>query len=93
MDYIGYVLTRKEMLVDEFADYLKRERRCSGRTVTAYRSDLQQFCDFYGIEGREEEFARVTVEDVRAWLAEGIKSQPSVYIRANGVILPVSQKS
>ena len=73
MDYIGYVLTRKEMLVDEFADYLKRERRCSGRTVTAYRSDLQQFCDFYGIEGKEEEFARVTVEDVRAWLAEGMR--------------------
>ena len=61
------------MLVDEFADYLKRERRCSGRTVTAYRSDLQQFCDFYGIEGKEEEFARVTVEDVRAWLAEGMR--------------------
>ena len=73
MDYIGYVLTRKEMLVDEFADYLKRERRCSGRTVTAYRSDLQQFCDFYGIEGKEEEFARVTVEDVRACLAEGMR--------------------
>ena len=28
-----------------------------------------------------------------AWLGEGMKSAPSVYILASGVILPVSQKS
>ena len=29
----------------------------------------------------------------QTWLAEGMKPQPSVYIRAMGVMRPVSQKS
>lgn len=57
------------MLVDEFADYLRRERRYSEHTVAAYRKDLQQFCDFCGIEGAAEEFDRVTMKEGRTWLA------------------------
>lgn len=63
------------MLVEEFADYLKMECRYSDCTVAAYRRDLQQFCDFCGIEGNEDEFASLTMKDVRGWLARGINGK------------------
>ena len=63
------------MLVDEFADYLKWECRRADRTVEAYRKDVEEFCAFYGMEGTEEEFSRITMKDVRAWLAKRMRGE------------------
>lgn len=63
------------MLIDEFVDYLRNERRRSGHTVVAYEREVREFCLFFGMEGRAEDFEGVERRDVRAWLAAGMKGE------------------
>lgn len=61
--------------VDEFADYLLKERQYSKHTVIAYVVDVRQFCEFCKIEGNDVELAKITIKDVRAWLAMEMRAK------------------
>lgn len=56
--------------IDDFCAYLADVRRCSPRTVTAYRSDLEgMFLAFARLVGHDDP-ARIDARAGRAWLAE-----------------------
>ena len=67
------------MISENFVQYLRFERRFSPHTITAYRTDLQQFSDYlmkqYELEGPEH----ATHTIIRSWIVhlmqEGISSR------------------
>jgi integrase/recombinase XerC len=57
--------------IEAFAVHLSRERGCSPRTVSSYRSDLQQFDAFLSREGAADApAAAVTRDEARVYFAE-----------------------
>lgn len=52
----------------EFESYLSAEKRYSEHTVIAYMKDVEQFFDFVGIIGRENELSELTSKVIRGWL-------------------------
>lgn len=66
-----------EQLVDKFIDYLHFEKNYSTHTLTSYRNDLVQFCQF--TEREEQSFDILTTKEshVRQWLVFLIGSETS----------------
>ena len=52
-----------------FLEYLRAERRSSVHTLTAYRTDLDQFAAYLGFTYGIEDLAEVQTLHVRSWLA------------------------
>lgn len=55
------------MYLQQFANFLRYEKRCSEHTTTAYLKDLDQFGEFLKAEQRGE-IEAATQADVRAWI-------------------------
>ncbi|WP_439182420.1 tyrosine-type recombinase/integrase [Carboxylicivirga taeanensis] len=53
--------------LESFYKYLEFERRNSPHTITAYKSDVQQFCEFLSGEGIEL-WEQVTSKIIRSWM-------------------------
>ena len=62
------------VLLEQFLDWLRDEKRASPLTVTAYRGDLSRFLQFLtfhlGAEADLAALAELRQADLRAWLAE-----------------------
>lgn len=56
-------------VVNFFLDHLTVERRLSKHTISAYSTDLQQFCAFLASEYPEITLVEVRASIVRSWLA------------------------
>lgn len=66
------------MLKDKFLNYLKAEKRCSVHTLSAYRTDLDQFFVYSGISGDNvNEILEVNNFTVRGWLSSLIEQGTS----------------
>ncbi len=65
----GKTETEKRMDVNQFIEYLKRERKSSGNTCDAYRRDVQDFQRFMESRGTED-LAGASNADVAAYLLE-----------------------
>ncbi len=53
---------------DDFLKYLQYEKRCSKHTLTAYRTDLDQFIHYMSELSGAFDVNKVTQKDVRAWV-------------------------
>jgi len=53
---------------DRFLAYIQYEKRYSPHTVTAYRTDLDQFADFLSIQYNTADFTGITHLMIRSWL-------------------------
>ena len=62
-------------MIQHFLDYMAIERRCSARTVEAYRDDLRDFCRFLGWEPEEYDVHRVGEDDVKTWMLDLLEEQ------------------
>ena len=56
------------MLIKAFLDYLRLERNYSEKTIVSYRTDLQEFEEFFKKVDAELDFARVDADVVRNWM-------------------------
>ena len=56
------------MLIKAFLDYLRLERNYSEKTIVSYRTDLQEFEEFFKKVDAEFDFARVDADVVRNWM-------------------------
>lgn len=59
----------------EFLSYLKHERRYSERTVTSYRSDLEQFFAFLEESAGSGDPVSVSTRQVRAWVVNLVREK------------------
>ncbi len=55
---------------DEYLAFLTLEKGASKNTISAYKKDLAQFCDFLGKKKFAGTWKNVATEHVSAWLAE-----------------------
>ena len=55
--------------ISSFLKYLEFERRNSQHTITSYRCDLKQFCEFLSGEGIES-WNNVTSKVIRSWMVK-----------------------
>lgn len=62
------------MLKDRFVDFIRFEKRYSPHTVTAYRSDLDQFYDYLKVQFGVVEIREVTHPMIRSWIVQMIES-------------------
>jgi integrase/recombinase XerC len=60
--------------LEDFLRYLKVERQMSPHTLRNYRLDLSQFLEFYGRQREGGGLAEVTYQDLRVFLAAGLKT-------------------
>ena len=65
----GKTETEKRMDVNQFIEYLKRERKSSDNTCDAYRRDVQDFQRFMESRGTED-LTGASNADVAAYLLE-----------------------
>jgi integrase/recombinase XerC len=56
------------MTKDRFFDYIAYEKRYSQHTLNAYRSDLEQFCDFLANQYDISDINKVDHQIVRSWI-------------------------
>ena len=56
------------MLIKAFLDYLRLERNYSEKTIVSYRTDLQEFEEYFKKVDAELDFARVDADVVRNWM-------------------------
>ena len=56
------------MLKDKFLQYLEFEKRYSGNTIIAYKTDLLQFYDFLATEYATSDILEVDHQIVRHWI-------------------------
>jgi integrase/recombinase XerC len=60
--------------LEDFLRYLRVERQMSPHTLRSYRLDISQFLEFLG-HRENRELAGVTYQDLRAFLAQGLKGR------------------
>lgn len=58
------------MDIEPFIKYLEIERNFSGHTITAYRTDLQQFFNFLQLEYETQELEKITPKHIRSWIVQ-----------------------
>lgn len=56
------------MLIKSFLEYLRLERNCSEKTITAYGTDLREFEGFFKSVDEELDFTIVDADLVRSWV-------------------------
>ena len=56
--------------MEAFLNYLQYEKRVSAHTVTAYRTDLEQFAAYLQKEFGENDIRKADSADVRAWMMQ-----------------------
>jgi len=56
------------MTTDRFLDYIAYEKRYSQHTITAYRSDLEQFFSFLTLQYKLDDINKVDHQVVRSWI-------------------------
>ncbi len=56
------------MFISEFIDYLLLEKKYSAHTVTAYKSDLLSFLDFYSKEYENSDISKANYQQIRSWI-------------------------
>jgi integrase/recombinase XerC len=61
-------------VVDQFLQYLRVEKRYSPHTIIAYRTDLEQFCDFESINQDQQNLLSVNSKIIRNWVVSLIEN-------------------
>lgn len=62
-------------MLEKFENYLLKEKRCSIHTVTAYLNDVQNFCEFSGINFQSvDSLKEVNYQLIRGWMVSLIDS-------------------
>jgi integrase/recombinase XerC len=61
--------------LEDFLKYLRVERQMSPHTLRNYRLDIAQFLEFYWGRREDASLAEVTYQDLRAFLAFGLKGR------------------
>ncbi len=59
--------------LEDFLRYLRVERQMSPHTLRSYRLDIAQFLEFYGSRHEAAALEKVAYQDLRAFLALGLK--------------------
>ena len=62
------------MYLDKFLDYISKEKRYSIHTLTAYKTDLNQFFLFLNTEFSVSDISEVTFKMIRNWISHLIES-------------------
>ena len=61
------------LYISNFIDHLTHERRFSDHTVTAYKNDLEQFCQYLDLE-KDSDLLEVNHRLMRTYLVELVES-------------------
>lgn len=65
------------MLREKFIEYLLVERRYAQHTITAYKSDLEQFFIFIQMNYGEMDIATISHQHIRTWVVELVAKETS----------------
>lgn len=55
-------------MIERFLQYIESEKRCSQRTLVAYRRDIESFLLYLDVEADEFDIRLVTRDDLREWI-------------------------
>lgn len=64
----------KDPWIERFGDYLRAERHYSEQTLAVYLPALESFVGFVGRDGEPLDWAMVSKDDVREWVASQMES-------------------
>ena len=63
--------------IQDFLDYLRRERNYSAHTITAYGNDIQSFSKYVLTEFEEQDITTAEYPYIRNWIVQLVNSQIS----------------
>ena len=65
------------MLIEKFIEYLRVEKNYSNHTITAYKTDLNNFNDFLIQSGTKTKIENIDYKVIRSWIVKMVNDKIS----------------